>query len=175
MSDSNLKKQINSLRNTLFDKSKNDKNAVDTNVINKDDKLIPANINSKMTPKSSGIFHDIKSMDGRLERLEDTFYNYAYDSTKVLTSFHKNTKILERLINELAEKNETSDKSLKKIEKILPHTCPLVPKEGKTVIKRKKEFLKTGIYYFGLLMLITLAVFSSNIIYEIIYYKLNSN
>ncbi len=175
MSDSNLKKQINSLRNTLFDKSKNDKNAVDTNVIKKDDKLIPANINSKMTPKSSGIFHDIKSMDGRLERLEDTFYNYAYDSTKVLTSFHKNTKILERLINELAEKNETSDKSLKKIEKILPHTCPLVPKEGKTVIKRKKEFLKTGIYYFGLLMLITLAVFSSNIIYEIIYYKLNSN
>ena len=175
MSDSNLKKQINSLRNTLFDKSKNDKNAVDTNVIKKDDKLIPANINSKMTPKSSGIFHDIKSMDGRLERLEDTFYNYAYDSTKILTSFHKNTKILERLINELAEKNETSDKSLKKIEKILPHTCPLVPKEGKTVIKRKKEFLKTGIYYFGLLMLITLAVFSSNIIYEIIYYKLNSN
>ena len=175
MSDSNLKKQINSLRNTLFDKSKNDKNAVDTNVIKKDDKLIPANINSKMTPKSSGIFHDIKSMDGRLERLEDTFYNYAYDSTKVLTSFNKNTKILERLINELAEKNETSDKSLKKIEKILPHTCPLVPKEGKTVIKRKKEFLKTGIYYFGLLMLITLAVFSSNIIYEIIYYKLNSN
>ena len=175
MSDSNLKKQINSLRNTLFEKSKNDKNAVDTNVIKKDDKLIPANINSKMTPKSSGIFHDIKSMDGRLERLEDTFYNYAYDSTKVLTSFHKNTKILERLINELAEKNETSDKSLKKIEKILPHTCPLVPKEGKTVIKRKKEFLKTGIYYFGLLMLITLAVFSSNIIYEIIYYKLNSN
>ena len=175
MSDSNLKKQINSLRNTLFDKSKNDKNAVDTNVIKKDDKLIPDNINSKMTPKSSGIFHDIKSMDGRLERLEDTFYNYAYDSTKILTSFHKNTKILERLINELAEKNETSDKSLKKIEKILPHTCPLVPKEGKTVIKRKKEFLKTGIYYLGLLMLITLAVFSSNIIYEIIYYKLNSN
>ena len=175
MSDSNLKKQINSLRNTLFDKSKNDKNAVDTNLVKKDDKLIPANINSKMTPKSSGIFHDIKSMDGRLERLEDTFYNYAYDSTKVLTSFHKNTKILERLINELAEKNETSDKSLKKIEKILPHTCPLVPKEGKTVIKRKKEFLKTCIYYFGLLMLITLAVFSSNIIYEIIYYKLNSN
>ena len=40
MSDSNLKKQINSLRNTLFDKSKNDKNAVDTNVIKKDDKLI---------------------------------------------------------------------------------------------------------------------------------------
>ena len=64
----------------MFEKSKNDKNAVDTNVIKKDDKLIPANINSKMTHKSSGIFHDIKSMDGRLERLEDTFYNYAYDS-----------------------------------------------------------------------------------------------
>ena len=81
-------------------------------------------------------------MDGRLERLEDTFYNYAYDSTKVLTSFHKNTKILEGLINELAIKNEVSDKSLKKIEKILPHTCPLVPKEGKNSYKKKKEFLK---------------------------------
>ena len=136
--------------------------------------MTPANINSKNLPKSSGIFHDIKSMDGRLERLEDTFYNYAYDSTKVLTSFHKNTKILESLINELTIKNEISDKSLKKIEKILPHTCPLVPKEGKTVIKRKKEILKTIIYYFGLLALITTAVFLSNIIYEIIYYKLNS-
>ena len=80
---------------------------------NVEDKLVPANINSKNFPKSSGIFHDIKSMDGRLERLEDTFYNYAYDSTKVLTSFHKNTKILESLINELAIKNDVSDKSLK--------------------------------------------------------------
>ena len=93
----------------------------------------------------------------------------------MLTSFHKNTKILERLINELAVKNEVSDKSIKKIEKNLPHTCPLVPKEGKTIIKRKKEFFKTIIYYFGLLALITLAVFLSNIIYEVIYYKLNSN
>ena len=81
---------------------------------------------------------------------------------------------MEGLINELAIKNEVSDKSLKKIEKILPHTCPLVPKEGKTVIKRKKEFFRTIIYYFGLLALITIAVFLSNIIYEIIYYKLNS-
>ena len=103
--------------------------------------MTPANINSRNLPKSSGIFHDIKSMDGRLERLEETFYNYAYDSTRVLTSFHKNTKILESLINELTIKNEISDKSLKKIERTLPHTCPLVPKEGKTVIKRKKEYL----------------------------------
>ena len=66
-------------------------------------------------------------------------------------------------------------KSIKKIERNLPHTCPLVPKEGKTIIKRKKEFLKTIIYYFGLLVLVTSAVFLSNIIYEIIYYKLNSN
>ena len=176
MSESNLKKQINNLRNTLFDKDKINEIEEDTKKKEeKDDKkLVPANINSKNLPRSSGIFHDIKSMDGRLERLEDTFYNYAYDSTKVLTSFHKNTKILESLINELAIKNDVSDKSLKKIEKILPHTCPLVPKEGKTVIKRKKEFLKTFIYYFGLLALITIAVFLSNIIYEIIYYKLNS-
>ena len=176
MSDSNLKKQINSLRNTLFDKDKvNETNeGIKKKEENNKEQLVPANINSANLPRSSGIFHDIKSMDGRLERLEDTFYNYAYDSTKVLTSFHKNTKILEGLINELAIKNEVSDKSLKKIEKILPHTCPLVPKEGKTVIKRKKEFFRTIIYYFGLLALITIAVFLSNIIYEIIYYKLNS-
>ena len=177
MSDSNLKKQINNLRSTLFEKNKETENDLEINK-KKDigeNKLIPANINNKAQIKSSGIFHDIKSMDGRLERLEDTFYNYAYDSTKVLTSFHKNTKILEQLLNDLAIKNETSDKSIKKIEKNLPHTCPLVPKEGQTIIKRKKEFFKTMIYYFGLLVLITLAVFSSNIIYEIIYYKLNSN
>jgi len=176
MSESNLKKQINNLRNTLFDKDKDEVKDMDLNQKNlkEEDKMMPANINSKNLPKSSGIFHDIKSMDSRLERLEETFYNYAYDSTRVLTSFHKNTKILESLINELAVKKEVSDKSLKKIEKILPHTCPLVPKEGQTVIKRKKEFFKTIIYYFGLLALITVAVFLSNIIYEIIYYKLNS-
>ena len=176
MTDTSLKKQISNLRNTLFDKNRD--NLSEANLDKKDNtssKLVPANINNKSLTKSSGIFHDIKSMDGRLERLEETFYNYAYDSTKVLTSFHKNTKILERLINELAVKNEVSDKSIKKIEKNLPHTCPLVPKEGKTIIKRKKEVFKTIIYYFGLLALITLAVFLSNIIYEVIYYKLNSN
>ena len=176
MSESNLKKQINNLRNTLFDKDKSEEKDMSLNQKTYEDKekMIPANINSRNLPKSSGIFHDIKSMDGRLERLEETFYNYAYDSTRVLTSFHKNTKILESLINELTKKNEISDKSLKKIERTLPHTCPLVPKEGKTVIKRKKEIFKTMIYYLGLLALITIAVFLSNIIYEIIYYKLNS-
>ena len=164
MSEIRLKKQINELRSSLFDKK------------NREDKkeLKPANVNSKENPKATGIFNDVRSMDNRLAKLEETFYNYAYDSTKVLTSFHKNTKILEGLINELAIKKEVSDKSLKKIEKILPHTCPLVPKEGKTVIKRKKEVFKTIIYYFGLLALVTVAVFLSNIIYEIIYYKLNS-
>ena len=95
MSESNLKKQINNLRNTLFDKDKDEVKDMDLNQKNlkEKDKMIPANINSKNLPKSSGIFHDIKSMDGRLERLEETFYNYAYDSTRVLTSFHKNTKI----------------------------------------------------------------------------------
>ena len=136
MTDSNLKKQINNLRSTLFEKNKEPEKEAGSNKSKDKNKLIPANINSKAIPKSSGIFHDIKSMDGRLERLEDTFYNYAYDSTKVLTSFHKNTKILEKLINELANKNEISDKSIKKIERNLPHTCPLVPKEGQTIIKR---------------------------------------
>ena len=175
MTDTSLKKQISNLRNTLFDKNKDNEQEVNSDKKNNSNKLVPANINNKSMTKSSGIFHDIKSMDGRLERLEETFYNYAYDSTKLLTSFHKNTKILERLINELAIKKEISDKSIKKIEKNLPHTCPLVPKEGKTIIKRKKEVFKTIIYYFGLLVLITLAVFLSNIIYEVIYYKLNSN
>ena len=139
MTDTSLKKQISNLRNTLFDKNKDNEQEVNSDKKNNSNKLVPANINNKSMTKSSGIFHDIKSMDGRLERLEETFYNYAYDSTKVLTSFHKNTKILERLINELAIKKEISDKSIKKIEKNLPHTCPLVPKEGKTIIKRKKE------------------------------------
>ncbi len=174
MTDSSLKKQINNLRSTLFEKNNENASIADNEEKDKN-RLVPANINSKTVIKSSGIFHDIKSMDGRLEKLEDTFYNYAYDSTKVLTSFHKNTKILEKLINDLAIKNESSDKSIRKIERNLPHTCPLVPKEGKTIIKRKKEFFKTIIYYLGLLVLITLAVFLSNIIYEVIYYKLNSN
>ena len=78
-------------------------------------------------------------MDGRLERLEDTFYNYAYDSTKVLTSFHKNTKILESLINELAIKNEISDKSLKKIEKIFTSYLSACSKRRKNSNKKKKR------------------------------------
>ncbi len=175
MSDSNLKKQINNLRSTLFDKNKETEkdSEINKNKEIKENKLVPANINSKPMTKSSGIFHDIKSMDGRLERLEDTFYNYAYDSTKVLTSFHKNTKILEKLINDLAIKNETSDKSIKKIEKDLPHTCPLVPKEGKTIIKRKKYFLKTLAHYIILLLFIFLAViFSDLFMYDFIYESL---
>ena len=109
MSESNLKKQINNLRNTLFDKDKDEVKDMDLNQKNlkEKDKMIPANINSKNLPKSSGIFHDIKSMDGRLERLEETFYNYAYDSTRVLTSFHKNTKILEpSSLNEIELSNK---------------------------------------------------------------------
>lgn len=94
MSDIKLKKQINDLRNSLFDKEQN----------SEDKKLKPANINSKEHSRSSGIFNDVRSMDSRLERLEETFYNYAYDSTKILTSFHRNTKILENLINEITDR-----------------------------------------------------------------------
>ena len=71
-------------------------------------KLVPANVNSKENVKPKGIFNDVRSMDTRLARLEDTFYNYAYDSTKILTSFHRNTKLIEQLINEITEKNEVS-------------------------------------------------------------------
>ena len=109
--------------------------------------MVPANINSTNLPRSSGIFHDIKSMDGRLERLEDTFYNYAYDSTKVLTSFHKNTKILEGLINELAIKNEVSDKSLKKNRKNTSSYLSSCSKRRKNSYKKKKEFLKQHILF----------------------------
>ena len=77
--------------------------------------------------------------------------------TKVLTSFHKNTKILEGLINELVIKNEVSDKSLKN-RKIFSY-LPSCSKRRKNNYKKKKEFFKTIIYYFGLLALITIAVF----------------
>ncbi len=162
MTDTRLKKQINELRNSLFDKGHDDET----------DKLKPANINSKNNSRSSGIFNDVRSMDSRLERLEETFYNYAYDSTKILTSFHRNTKILEKLINEITKKNEISSKTINKIERQLPHTCPLVPKEGSSTVKHKKDILKTALFYLGVLSLITIAVFLSNIVYEVIYFNL---
>ena len=132
MSEIRLKKQINELRSSLFDK----KNSEDKK------ELKPANVNSKENPKATGIFNDVRSMDNRLAKLEETFYNYAYDSTKILTSFHRNTKILEKLINEITEKNEISGRTIKKIEKQLPHTCPLVPKGGNAVVKKKKRLLQ---------------------------------
>ena len=108
MTDIKLKKQISELRNSLFDKD------------NEDEKnLTPANINSKSKTRSSGIFDDVRSMDKRLERLEETFYNYAYDSTKILTSFHRNTKVLEQLINNITKKNDSSAKTINKIEKLI--------------------------------------------------------
>ena len=162
MSDIKLKKQISDLRNSLFDKSNDEKE--------KD--LKPANINSKNNSRSSGIFNDVRSMDSRLERLEETFYNYAYDSTKILTSFHRNTKILEKLINEITKKNDLSTKTINKIERQLPHTCPLVPKEGSSVVKQKKDIFRTTLYYLGILTLISSAVFLSNIVYEVIYFNL---
>ena len=162
MSDIKLKKQINDLRNSLFEKSDSETNK----------KLEPANINSKNSSRSSGIFNDVRSMDSRLERLEETFYNYAYDSTKILTSFHRNTKILEKLINEITKKNEISTKTINKIERQLPHTCPLVPKEGSSTVKHKKDIFKTILFYTGILALVSASVFLSNIIYEVIYFNL---
>ena len=162
MSDIKLKKQINDLRNSLFEKSDSETNK----------KLEPANINSKNSSRSSGIFNDVRSMDSRLERLEETFYNYAYDSTKILTSFHRNTKILEKLINEITKKNEISTKTINKIERQLPHTCPLVPKEGSSTVKHKKDIFKTILFYIGILALVSASVFLSNIIYEVIYFNL---
>ena len=164
MSEIRIKKQINELRSSLFDKK------------NREEKkeLKPANINSKDNPKATGIFNDVRSMDNRLAKLEETFYNYAYDSTKILTSFHRNTKILEKLINEITEKNEISGRTIKKIEKQLPHTCPLVPKSGNAVVKKKKDYFKTLLYYLSILLLLAVAVFISNIVYEIIYFKLKA-
>ena len=161
MSEIRLKKQINELRSSLFDKKNGEEKK----------ELKPANINSKDNPKATGIFNDVRSMDNRLAKLEETFYNYAYDSTKILTSFHRNTKILEKLINEITKKNELSSKTINKIERQLPHTCPLVPKEGSSTIKHKKDIFKTVLFYLGILILITTAVFLSNIIYEVIYFR----
>ena len=164
MSEIRLKKQISELRSSLFEKK------------SPDDKkeLKPANVNSKENPKATGIFNDVRSMDNRLAKLEETFYNYAYDSTKILTSFHRNTKVLEKLINEITEKNEISSKMIRKIEKQLPHTCPLVPKGESKVIRKRKDLFKIIAYYFGILLLLAIAVFLSNIVYEIIYFKLKA-
>ena len=164
MTEIRLKKQINELRSSLFDK----KNTEDKK------ELQPANVNTNKNPKATGIFNDVRSMDNRLAKLEETFYNYAYDSTKILTSFHRNTKILEKLINEITEKNEISGKSIKKIEKQLPHTCPLVPKGANAEVKKRRDYFKTFLYYLGMLFLLAVAVFLSNIVYEIIYYKLKA-
>ena len=164
MSEIRLKKQISELRNSLFEKKSSDDKK----------ELKPANLNSKENPKATGIFNDVRSMDNRLAKLEETFYNYAYDSTKILTSFHRNTKVLEKLINEITENNEISSKTIRKIEKQLPHTCPLVPKGESTVVRKRKDLFKTIVYYFGILLLLAVAVFLSNIVYEIIYFKLKS-
>ena len=164
MSEIRLRKQINELRSSLFEK----KNSEDKK------ELKPANVNSNENPKATGIFNDVRSMDNRLAKLEETFYNYAYDSTKILTSFHRNTKILEKLINEITEKNEISGRTIKKIEKQLPHTCPLVPKGGSAVVKKRKDYFKAFLYYVGILFLLAVAVFLSNIVYEIIYFKLKA-
>ena len=164
MSDIRLKKQINELRSSLFEK----KNIEDKK------ELEPANLNSRENPKATGIFNDVRSMDNRLAKLEETFYNYAYDSTKILTSFHRNTKILEKLINEITEKNEVSGRAIKRIEKQLPHTCPLVPKGNSAVVRKRRDYFKTFMYYLGILLLLAVSVFLSNIVYEIIYFKLKA-
>ena len=164
MSEIRLKKQINELRSSLFEKKSNEDKK----------ELKPANVNSGENPKGTGIFNDVRSMDNRLAKLEETFYNYAYDSTKILTSFHRNTKILEKLINEITEKNEVSGRAIKKIERQLPNTCPLVPKGGNAVVKKRKDYFKTFLYYIGILFLLAVAVFLSNIVYEIIYFKLKA-
>jgi len=164
MSEIRLKKQISDLRSSLFEKKDDIK----------EKKLVPANVNSKEQTKSTGIFNDVRSMDTRLAKLEETFYNYAYDSTKILTSFHRNTKILEKLINEISERNEISSKVINKIQKQLPHTCPLVPKDGNAKVKKRKDILKTIVYYLSILFLIATAVFLSNILYEIIYFNLKN-
>ena len=62
MSEIRLKKQINELRSSLFDK----KNSEDKK------ELKPANVNSNENPKGTGIFNDVRSMDNRLAKLEET-------------------------------------------------------------------------------------------------------
>ena len=60
MSEIRLKKQINELRSSLFEKkiAKIKKN------------LKPANVNSNENPKATGIFNDVRSMDNRLLNLK---------------------------------------------------------------------------------------------------------
>ena len=175
MVEKKLKAQINELRNSIFNEKKEE---VETNKEGlKKNNLEAANVNLQADPgkQPTGIFRDVRSMDKRLEKLEDSFYSYAYDSTKVLTSFHKNMKKLEYILNDLSKKSNISSNTIDRIESLIPHTCPLVPKEdGNTIIKKKKGIIKGILIFILALITLTIAVFFSNLAYEIIYINLKS-
>ncbi len=177
MVEKKLKDQITELRNSIF--SDKDKANVAQNK-NNNNKLEAANLNSssnenKINTGPTGIFRDVRSMNKRLEKLEDSFYSYAYDSTKVLTSFHRNVKKLDLLLSELSNKSQISSETIDRIENNLPHTCPLVPKQsGVATIKKKKSIIRYISQFFLLVIIITIAVFLSNLAYEVIYFNLKS-
>ncbi len=171
MASKELKDQITNLRNSIF----KDKNSDED--IPKPQPIEAANVNSqsKIDKEPTGIFNDVRSMDERLKKLEESFYGYAYDSTKILTNFHRNMKRLESLMLDISDKSRSSLDAVDRIENSLPHACPLVPKAGgKSIIKNKKSIFKNILLFIGVLITITCAVFLSNLAYEIIYINLKS-
>ena len=87
MTDNHLKKKISDLRQSIFsDDVSEDEKQIDSSITHVQDE--------KPTGTSTNFFQDIQSINNRLEKLESSFYGYAYDTTKVLTSFHQNIKKL---------------------------------------------------------------------------------
>mgnify|MGYP001400731414 CR=1 FL=1 len=79
MSDIKLKKQISALRNTLFEK----KDEV------KEEKLVPANINSKNNSKGTGIFNDIPSaFENSVPTINDPINQIYVSFYLYLASYH---------------------------------------------------------------------------------------
>jgi len=171
MANKELKEQISDLRNSIFkDKNSSEKQS------NKEI-IEAANVNSHNNIKKepTGIFQDVRSMDKRLKKLEESFYGYAYDSTKVLTTFHRNMKRLEALMIEISNKSNSSSDTVNRIEDSLPHACPLVPKEGgDSIIKKRRSLFKNILLFLSFLFIVTVAVFLSNLAYEIIYMNLKA-
>ena len=117
------------------------------------------------------------SINNRLEKLESSFYGYAYDTTKVLTSFHQNIKKLNKSIENLSDQSSDSFKKINDLENKIPHICPLVPRNdgnGRVMIKQPKKIGKITLLAFVALIFLFLAVFLSNIAFEVIYYHLRS-
>ena len=170
MTDNSLKKKISDLRQSIF-------NDDDTENVNTQDSSENQKLEEETDKSSTNFFQDIQSINERLEKLESSFYGYAYDTTKVLTSFHQNIKKLNKSLESLSQESSKAFKTVNDLENKLPHVCPLVPRNdgnGRVIIKEPKKIGKITLLAFVALIFLFLAVFFSNIAFEVIYYHLRS-